>query len=63
MWTLLEEIMHSPAVAEAITQQSLGFADQVGDEVRERSRTVDDKLERAAWRLLRRRPRPVADAP
>jgi hypothetical protein len=63
MWTLLDEIMHSPAVAEAIAQQGMGFADQVGDEVRERSRTVDDKLERAAWRLLRRRPRPAAEAP
>jgi hypothetical protein len=63
MWTLLDEIMHSPAVAEAIAQQGMGFADQVGDEVRERSRTVDDKLERAAWRLLRRRPRPATEAP
>src|SRR4051794_3322118 len=63
MWTLLDEIMHSPAVAEAITQQGMGFADQVGDEVRDRSRSVDDKLERAAWRLLRRRARPAAEAP
>jgi hypothetical protein len=63
MWTLLDDIMHSPAVAEAITQQGMGFADQVGDEVRERSRSVDDKLERAAWRLLRRRARPAAEAP
>jgi hypothetical protein len=63
MWRLLEEVMQSPAVAEAITQQGMGFADQVGDEVRERSRTVDDKLEHAAWRLLRRRPRPVAESP
>jgi hypothetical protein len=63
MWTLLDDIMQSPAVAEAITQQGAGFADQVGAEVRERSRTVDEKLERAAWRLLRRRARAAAEAP
>jgi hypothetical protein len=63
MWNLLEEVMHSPAVAEAITQQGRGFADQVGDDVRERSRTVDDKLERVAWRLLGRRQRPATEAP
>jgi hypothetical protein len=63
MWSLLEDVMHSPAVAEAITQQGMGFADQVGDEVRDRSRSVDDKLERVAWRLLRRRSRPATESP
>ncbi|HUO69728.1 MAG TPA: hypothetical protein VMU39_03045 [Solirubrobacteraceae bacterium] len=38
----------------AITQQSLGFADQVGDEMRVRSRTADVWLERLAQRLTRR---------
>jgi hypothetical protein len=63
MWSLLEDVMQSSVVAEAIAQQGAGFADQVGDQVRERSRTVDDKLERAAWRLLGRRARPAAEAP
>jgi hypothetical protein len=58
MWTLIDEIAQSPAVTEAITQQGVGFADQVAGEVRERSRKADARLERAAWRLLRRRPRP-----
>jgi hypothetical protein len=55
LWRLIDEIADSPAVTTAITQQSLGFADQVGEEVRTRSRGADDWLERAARRLLRRR--------
>lgn len=57
MWALVDEIAQSPAVTEAIAQQGYGFADQVAGEVRERSRNVDVRLERAVWRLLRRRPR------
>jgi hypothetical protein len=59
LWRLVDEIAASPAVTAAITQQGLGFADQVGGEVRSRSRDVDDWLERAARRLLRLR----AEAP
>jgi len=59
MWALVDEIAQSPAVSEAMTQQGAGFADQVGDELRDRSRNVDARLEHAAWRLLRRRPRPT----
>ena len=55
MWTLVDEIVQSPMVTDAITAQSMGFADQVGEEIRDRSRHVDATLERAAWRLLRRR--------
>ena len=54
LWRLIDEVAASPAVTAAITQQSLGFADQVGDEVRARSRRADDLLERVAHRLLRR---------
>jgi len=54
LWRLIDEVAASPAVTAAITQQSLGFADQVGAEVRVRSRDVDDWLERAARRLARR---------
>ena len=36
---------------------TLGFADQVAEEVRDRSRTADAVVERTTRRLLRRRPR------
>ena len=52
MWALIDVIAQSPAVSDAITQQGAGFADQVAGEVRERSRTLDARLERGAWRLL-----------
>jgi hypothetical protein len=57
LWLMVEEIAGSPAVTEAIAQQSVGFADHVAGSVRERSRTADAKIERAAWSLLRRRSR------
>jgi hypothetical protein len=56
LWRLVEEVARSPAVTDAIAQQGLGFADQVADEVRSRSRTADAWLERAAGRAVRRRP-------
>lgn len=55
LWELVEEIAQSPAVSDAIRQQSFGFADEVGDEVRGRSRSADALLARAAQRLTRRR--------
>ena len=54
LWLLVEEIARSPAVTEAITQQSLGFADIVADEVRQRSSNADAWLERAARRRARK---------
>jgi hypothetical protein len=57
LWLLVDEIARSPAVTEAITQQSMGFADQVADGVRAGSRRADVWLERAARRALRRRAR------
>lgn len=54
LWRLVDEIADSPAVTAAITQQSLGFADQVGEEVRRRTRTADDWLEWSARRVTRR---------
>jgi hypothetical protein len=56
LWVVVEEIAQSPAVSDAITQQSMGFADQVADGVRASSRNADAWLERAARRALRRRP-------
>jgi hypothetical protein len=55
LWVVVEEIAQSPAVTDAITRQSMGFADQVADGVRARSRNADAWLERAARRVLRRR--------
>jgi hypothetical protein len=60
----VEEVARSPAVTEAITQQSMGFADQVADGVRAGTRRADDWLERAARRALRREAREdVGDGP
>jgi hypothetical protein len=54
LWLLVEEIARSPAVTDAITRQSMGFADQVAGGVRSGSRRADMWLERAARRALRR---------
>jgi hypothetical protein len=54
---MVEEIAQSPAVTEAIAQQSVGFADQVAGGVRVRSRNADAWLERTARRALRGSPR------
>jgi hypothetical protein len=56
LWRLVDVIAASPAVRAAVSQQGLGFADQVGDAVRARSRKGDRRLERAADRLMRRHP-------
>jgi hypothetical protein len=56
LWRLVDEIAASPSVRAAVSQQGLGFADQVGEAVRVRSRKGDRRLERAADRLMRRHP-------
>ncbi len=58
LWVVVDEIAKSPAVTQAITQQSAGFANQVAGEVGERSRRADVWLERRARRVLRRPPPP-----
>ena len=63
LWHLVDELAASPAVTAAISQQGLGFADQVGDEVRDRSRKADDWVERTARRLIHRPPRPLPVGP
>jgi hypothetical protein len=57
LWHMIDEIVASPAVTAAISQQGLGFADQVGGQVRYRARQADDWVERAARRIIRRQPR------
>lgn len=51
LWRLVDELAGSQAVMDAVAQQGLGFADQVGDVARARSRIADDWLERRARRL------------
>jgi len=63
LWEMIDEIAGSPAVTAAISQQGLGFADQVGDQVRERSRKADDWMERAARRLVGRGPKVLPAEP
>ncbi len=63
LWKLVDEIAASPAVTAAISQQGLGFADQVGEGLRGRSRHADAWLERAARRLVHRGPGDASPAP
>ena len=56
LWHLVDEVAASPAVTAAISHQGLGFADQVGNEARARSRRTDVRLERIAHRLTHRHP-------
>jgi hypothetical protein len=56
LWLVVDEVARSPSVTEAIAHQGAGFADQVADDLGERSRRADARLERVARRLLRRRP-------
>jgi hypothetical protein len=63
LWNMIDEIAGSPAVTAAISQQGLGFADQVGEQVRDRSRQADDWLERAARRIVHRRREAFPETP
>ena len=54
LWRLVDEVAGSPAVTAAISQQGLGFADQVGNELRVRSRAADGWVERVAQRVVHR---------
>jgi hypothetical protein len=63
LWLVVDEIAQSPAVTEAIARQSVSFADQVAGQVRNRSRSADARLERAARRVMRRGSATGPDAP
>ena len=52
LWRLVDVIAGSPAVTAAISQQGLGFADQLGTVLRGSSRKADDWLERRARRAI-----------
>jgi hypothetical protein len=51
LWRLVDEIAQSPSVMAALSQQGLGFAGQVGQAARDRSRKADDRFERVAERV------------
>ena len=57
LWLLVDEIARSPSVTDAISHQSMGFAEQVAGNVREHSQSADARVERAARRLFRREAR------
>jgi hypothetical protein len=63
LWRLVDVIAASPTVRAALSQQGLGFADQVGESVRTRSRKADRRLERAVDRLRRRQPTEARQIP
>jgi hypothetical protein len=63
LWLIVDVVAQSPAVTEAISRQSIGFADQVAGAVRARSSRADERLEGAARRLLRRPARLDVPAP
>ena len=50
LWRIVDEVAGSPSVTAAISGQGLGFADQLGGELRTRSRRADRWLERKAGR-------------
>jgi hypothetical protein len=52
LWQLVDEVAQSPSVMAALSQQSLGFAGQVGQAARDRSRKADDRFERVASRVM-----------
>jgi hypothetical protein len=56
LWLFVDEIAHSPAVTDAIAQQTMSFGDQVAGGMRVRSRNADTWIESKVRRALRRRP-------
>lgn len=50
LWRLVDRIAQSPSVLATLSRQSLGFADQTGGAVRDRSRRAEYLVERAARR-------------
>jgi hypothetical protein len=53
LWLLVDEVARSPSVLEAVAHQGTGFAEQVGERARSRSRRADAWVERVAGRTRR----------
>jgi hypothetical protein len=65
---VVAHVAASDEVRQALSAQSAGLATDMADEIRDRTTTADDVLERGVRRILRRRPRSaptteIADAP
>jgi hypothetical protein len=52
---IVSHIAESDEVTAALTRQSMGLADEAAGELRSRTMTADDRLERIARSLIRRR--------
>ncbi len=63
LWRLVDEVAASPSVTAAITQQSVGFAGEVRDGARTRSRRADEWLARVAGRRATSPPDPLVVSP
>jgi hypothetical protein len=59
LWNMIDLIAASPSVRSAVARQGVGFAGEVGLDVRTRARLVDDRIERAARSVGRGRARPA----
>jgi hypothetical protein len=59
----IEYLTTNPEVQELVQQQSTGLANEVIEEVRERTVSIDNLLEGMARSVLRRMPRAVLPAP
>jgi hypothetical protein len=57
LWTMIDTIAASPSVRSAVARQGMGFAGEMGLDVRTRARLVDDRIERAARSVGRGRAR------
>ena len=55
---IVSHIAESDEVTRALTRQSMGLADEAAGELRSRTMTADDRLERVARSLIRRKPVP-----
>jgi uncharacterized RDD family membrane protein YckC len=64
MQRMLETVMSSPAVRTALTHHTVSFAGELAIALRARGDALDDRLEHAAHRLVRRKPSlAAADGP
>jgi hypothetical protein len=54
LWMLVDRIASSPGVKAAVSRQGRGFADQLSEQLRTRSRWADDLVEQLVLRLLGR---------
>jgi hypothetical protein len=61
--TTISQVVENPKVEKLVHTQSVGLANEIVEEVRERGVSIDTYLERWARLLLRRKPRDEANEP